>query len=260
MLIELHGTPGGRSPEAYAEAAVAAGLDGVVVTDHERVDRVGRYVEALEAAGLKAFAGVELGLKAGVVVLIPRDPGDAAFAEASWKPEGEYCKSSDARSRAYELGGALIAGHPYCRELGNVLGDRVYTVKGLDGVEVRVGQGRLSWDRLADHAASKANAARLGGCGGDVERLGAAATVFDDGIEDQKELVGALVAGECLPLEIEDPANPRDREPPPPPAPREPRGGRDRERGGRGGRGDRDRGGRGDRERGGRRGGPRRRD
>ncbi len=249
MLIDLHIVPGDRSPTELAEAVVASGLDAVVVTDRNRIDRTDDYVAALTDAGISAYVGVELALEAGSLVLVPRDADDPSFRDARWKPDTGTWTVSDARDAVQGIDGALIAGHPYCRDLGSVLGDRVYRVKGLAAVETRAGRGKVSWDRLAEHAATKAQAAHVGSAGGRLDFLGSAATVFPGEAGDQAALVDALREGTCLPVEFEDPADPRDRKPPDPPPRREDRG--DRDGRGRGGR-DRDRGGRGGRDRGGR--------
>jgi len=236
-----------------AEAAAAAGLDGIVVTDRHRTDRLPEFVSALERAGVRGFAGVELALKSGTLVLIPRSPEDPDFADAEWRPSGEHWNWKEALSRVAAVDGAVLAGHPYCRDLGSVLGDRVYSLKGIAGVETRVGRGKNSWDRLADHAANAASAARLGSSGGDPQTLGIAATVVSGEVADQAALVDAILARSCLPVELDDPAAPKDRQPPPPRPRRDDDGGRggrergDRGRGERGGRGgdDRGRGGRG---------------
>jgi len=230
MLIDLHTAPGRQTPAELAEAARSAGLDAVVVTDRNRIDRTDAYVEALEDAGVRGYVGVELALKAGTLVLVPRDPEASAFRDAKWAPGGPTWAMADALDAVREIDAALIAGHPYCRELGSVLGDRVYRVKGLAAVETRAGRGMLSWDRLAEHAAQKARATQLGSSGGDPAFLGRAATVFPGEAGDQAALVDALREGNCLAVEFDDPANPRDRTPPEPPPRREPRD-RDGDRG-----------------------------
>jgi hypothetical protein len=245
LLIDLHAAPGDRSPEAFAAAVTAAGLDAVVITDRNRIDRSDAYVEALTKVGVRAYVGVEFGLEAGTLVLVPTDPDDAAFRDGTWKPTGAAWSIPDALEAAAAVDGVLIAGHPYCRDLGRVLGDRVYRVKGVAGVETRVGRGQLSWDNLAEHAARKADAAQLGSSGGDPNALGAAGTVFPGEAGTQSALVDSIRDGLCLAIEMDDPASPRDRTPPEPPPRRESRDdrdGRDRDRGGRGGR---DGGGRG---------------
>ena len=59
--------------------------------------------------------------------------------------------------------GILIGGHPYCRDLGNIFGDRIYQVKGLAALEVRVGRGKMQWDNMADTAADRLQLVRVGG-------------------------------------------------------------------------------------------------
>lgn len=258
MLIDLHANPGQLSPEQLAEKTLDAGLDALVVTQANTTEGVAAYLEALRGEELLAFAGVELPLAEGSVVFIPREANEAFYA-ASWRPGLRVWDLKGLRERLADEDGAVIISHPYLRVGGGALGDRSYAIKNVTAVEVRVNDGRVGWDHLADHLAHKRDAARLGSCGGDANRLGMAATVVGPDVETQADLVKALTPNQCMPVEFDDPnGTPRDRTVPKA-APREPRrdggrGGRDGGRGGRdGGRGGRDggRGGRGGREGGG---------
>ncbi len=214
MLIDLHGNPAELSPAAFAKAAVAAGLDAVVVTDSNRTDRLDDYLDALEDAGVAAYAGVELTLDRGTLVFIPRDLDDAFFDEVwpqSWTLES-------ALSYVSKFDGILIGGHPYCRDLGNIFGDRIYQVKGLAALEVRVGRGKMQWDNMADTAADRLQLVRVGGSG-DGKWVGRAATSIKGDIETQPELVEAIEARLCWPVEFEPLNEPRDRSLPEPSRP-----------------------------------------
>ena len=212
MLIELHAVPGDRNPVELAKAALAAGLEAVVVTDTERTDRLDDYLDALEDAGVAAFAGIELRLERGRLVLIPRELDDA-FYDVRWS-KGSPWTLAEAQAQAKALDAILIAAHPYNRDLPGYMGDRIYTLKGVLGLEVRVGQGRPGWDLLAEEAAERLSAVRIGSCGGDISALGRAATVVDADIEEQPDLVAALEAGKTWPVEFEDPNSPRPIERP----------------------------------------------
>ncbi len=255
MLVDPHANPGDLDPAAFAAACHAAGLDAVVVADRLSTHRLDAYLDALEEAGLAAFAGVELPLERGSVVAIPAEDGPAfrqtKWGTTTWTPEM-------VAERLRDFDGALIASHPYLREGPGAMGDRIYFLKGLVGVQTRAGRGELSWDAMADRAADRKKLVRVGSSGGSMAHMGAAATVVPGEIDDQAALVAALRDGPTLVVEFDDPQAPRDRRPPR----REPREARDDRRGGRdGGRGrGRDRDGRGGRERGGRGRGPRRRD
>lgn len=206
MLIDLFGSPADFSPEQFAKAAVAAGLDAVLVADRERTDRLDDYLDALEDLGVAAYAGVELVLDKGSLIFVPRDPDDDFF-ETQW-PHNATLQS--ALERLAGMDGLIIANHPYCRDLGNVFGDRIYNVKNLSALIVRVGRGKAQWDAMADSAAERLNAVRIAGSG-DPKMLGRAVTVLDGDIEMQPELCEAIERKNAWPLEMEPLDQPRDR-------------------------------------------------
>ena len=218
MIIDSHVSPGDLAPADLAQAIVDAGLDGVVIADNNRVDRLADYLDAAEDAGLQAFAGVELTLDRGTLVFVPRYADDAFFMHR-WSPGAKLWALPDALECARALDGALLAGHPYHRDREPILGDLVYGITDIVGIETRVGQARHIWNELADSAMRVMKAAPLGTCGGDLARLGLAGTVIPGEIEDEAALVDALTARDCLAVELRDVGEPyrppRSFEPPP---------------------------------------------
>lgn len=248
MLIDVHAAPQTTPPTAFAEAAQAAGLHGVVITAPD-LDRWSDYADAFDDVGLVPFMGIALPLTRGTLVFVPRDADDEALDAVDWTPPAGGFEPADAQALIEGLNGLTLITHPYYRDADPAIGDRVYGIKNIGGVVTRVGAGKLTWDMMADGFATKRGLARLGSAGGDVGLLGRAATVFPAGIETQDGLIDAIEAGQTLPVELDDPADPRDRRGPPPAPPRR----ESRDRDDRGGRGRRDdRGGRGRDDRGGR--------
>ena len=76
---------------------------------------------------------------------------DAAFLGAAWSSGAGRWDTAAALSACKAVPGAIIAGHPYCRDLESVLFDTVFTLPGLAAVETRVARGRPLWDAMADH-------------------------------------------------------------------------------------------------------------
>lgn len=248
MLIDPHANPGDLEPAAFAAACRDAGLDAVVVADRLSTHRLDDYLDALEDAGVMGFAGVELPMDRGAIVAIPTEDDDA-FRDTKW---GTLTWTAEmVADRLADFDGLLISTHPYLREDGGAMGDRIYVLKGLGGVQTRVGRGELGWDAMADRAADRKKLTRLGSSAGSMKYIGAAATALVGDIEEQADLVAALRDGPALVVEFDDPKAPRDRREPRR-EPREERGERrDRDDRGRGrGRG-RDRDDRGGRGRGG---------
>ncbi|MCB9549002.1 MAG: hypothetical protein H6706_24635 [Myxococcales bacterium] len=255
MLIDLHVAPGDRTPANLAAAVAAAGLDGAVIAESD-LDRWDAFADAFEALDLVPYLGIALPLDQGALLFVPRDLDDPTLDDGFAAPKGGWTLAS-ALDRLAGLDGAIVAAHPFCRDLGDTLGDRVAEVKGLTAVVTRVGRGKVSWDRQADDAAARQGAGRVGSSGGYAAYLGRAATIVADDADIQEALVEALEAGNTLPIEFDDPRAPRDRS-----LPGADRGGRrDDRRDDRGGRRD-DRGHRDDRggRRDDRRGPPRRDD
>jgi hypothetical protein len=244
VLIEVHANPGAMEPAVFADAVADTGLDAVVITRTNRTDGLEAYVSALDEEDIEAYVGVELPLDRGAVVFIPRSPD--ALKEYDWSTKAAHWTLEEINERLQSVDGAVIAAHPYFRDETPPMGDRVYRLNPLSGVVTRIGRGRSAWDRLADQVADKRNGAKLASSGGVLEHLGCAGTVVPDSVESQADLVDALLAGACLPVELDDPDNPRDRVPPQPIARTQGEDGR------RDGRRDDRRGGRRDDRRGGR--------
>ncbi|MFN3201356.1 MAG: hypothetical protein ACE366_23345 [Bradymonadia bacterium] len=273
MLIDPHVNPGDLSPEALAQRIDDAQLEGVVITDGNRTDRTEAYIKAVEAQDLWAFAGVELALEKGSLILIP-EVADADFFGAKWSPGPRLWSFDAVAERIKDFKGIVMAGHPYHRDLESALVDQVYALPRIDAIETRIGQGHHVWNGLADTAAAHLKAATAGSSGGDLDRLGHGVTVIPGESLTQAELVAALRERNTLPVTFQsaEERHPRERGLERARARREeggddrrPRrsrdddrrgGGRDRRGGRDGGRGGRD-GGRGGRDggRGGRDGG-----
>ncbi|MEZ4434666.1 MAG: PHP-associated domain-containing protein [bacterium] len=211
MLIDLHACPGDLDPDTFAAACRDAGLDAVVVADRLRTDRLDDLLDALDDAGVIGFVGVQIPLDRGAVVLIPSDDDDR-FRAMRFAPPWT---AESLATRLADFDGVVLAAHPYNRERdgGPVMGDRLYflKLKQLAAVETRLGRGEPGWDRLAEQAADKRGLARVGSSSGDVKFLGHAVTVVVGEVETQGDLCDALRAGRTLPIELEDPANPRKR-------------------------------------------------
>ncbi len=254
MLLDLHANPGDLTPTEFAKKVADAGLDAVVVTRTNRADGLDPYLDALDAEEIDGYVGVELALEKGLIVYLPNEENEEFF-DADWTNQGRLWTLAALNDRISEFNGAVIAAHPYCRDAESVLGDQVYRLPKLTAMTTRIGRGRQAWDKLADSAAQKKNVACVGSSGGHTDFLGSAATVFDETVESQEDLVRAIGEKRCLLVEMDDPNAPRDRRTPQ----RRDNRSNDRGRDGRG-RGDRNRrGGRRDgRGRGDRNRGPRR--
>ncbi len=63
-MIDLHMhsifSDGSKTPEELVDEAVALGLQGIALTDHDTVAGIPRFLAAAEAAGIRAVSGVEV--------------------------------------------------------------------------------------------------------------------------------------------------------------------------------------------------------
>jgi hypothetical protein len=262
MLIDLHvhshHTRGcALAPRDVLRRAKAAGLDGVAFTDLNTLDGLEEFRAAGREEGILALCGVEIATDRGHYLCFFPDPAKVpappqVFGSATPWPV------RDVLAKVHELGGVVVAAHPYDKTVERPSGDFIFTLDGLSAIEGLNVHRKGPTNDLAVEAADHMNLPCTGasGASSSLDEVGKAATLFRDPVASEVDLVKQLRAGTvwCVALGVTPgPAEPssRDRG--------ERRGGdrRDREhrgeRGGRGGEGGgRPRGGRG-------RGGPGRR-
>lgn len=108
--------------DAVLKSAMEAGLDGVVVTDHDCISYAVASVERAEALGLVGIPGVEISTADGHLLGIgidTRPPAGLAFTETV--------------RRIRQAGGIAVVPHPFQRSRHGVSAD---TITGCDGIEV----------------------------------------------------------------------------------------------------------------------------
>jgi len=258
MLIDLHvhslHTRGcSLVPREVLRRAKDVGLDGVAFTDLNTLDGLEEIRAAGREEGLLALCGVELVTDRGHYLCFFPDPARVpappqVFGAATPWPARE------ALAKVRELGGVVVAAHPYDKTIDRPSGDFIFAVDGLSAIEGLCSRASAPANDLAVEAADHMNLPCVGGSGahGGLDELGKAATLFRDPVRSEADVVAQLRGGSvfCVAIGVTpQPVTHGERD-------RGPR--RDGHRGERGG--DRDRGG--DRRRGGGgrgRGGPGRR-
>jgi predicted metal-dependent phosphoesterase TrpH len=220
MLIDLHAhsrsSPGCLlTPRDVLRRAKQAGLDGVAFTDTSGMDGLGEIREAGAAEGILALCGVEIATDHGHYLAFFPDPEKVPalpqiFGTPPWPVREVLTKVAD-------MGGVVVAAHPYDRSIERPGGDVIFTLDGLSAVEGLNARCKGSTNDLAMEAAD----------------------LFRDPVHGEADLAAQLKAGTvfCVAIGV----TPRPVEA------RDPRAREDRGRGGRGGQGRRERGGRGDR-------------
>lgn len=195
--IDLHvhtrGSDGWGSPEAIAENAVEAGLDGLVITDHHLTyTREGLEVaEACREAGLWVFHGCEYSAAEGHL-LVYGVPVESLRL-------GRYADMQKVIDLVTEFGGVAVPAHPYFGYRAK-LGDQVHRLRRVRALEVANGQRAVKEPGANRRALRAANLGSRKGTGGsdahDPAYVGVCYTEFQGNIRSSWDLVKALKRGD----------------------------------------------------------------
>ncbi len=203
MLIDLHIHSNHRKDSNLEAKEIIARakntvLDGIVFTDD------GYYEDAQE---LKEY-GLELGLivlfgaeiytdKGHMLIYLPDPKGLAQFC-------GSEQKISEITDKINSMGGAIIAAHPYKKDIEKPLGDGLFNIHGLTAIETESGFSDNTANMLAYDAAVRLGIQMVGGSATktDYENLGAYATIFAGRISTEEELVDKLRNSRYYPVTI----------------------------------------------------------
>src|SRR5262245_2795229 len=246
MLIDLHvhshlSKGCELNPRLVLERSAALGLDGVAFTETNTQDGFEELLDLARATPLKIFVGLELVTDKGQYLCFFPRPELAPEPVQMWGSNREKpWSAAECLPKVKSLGAAIVAARPYDRDFPNPAGDYVLTLQCLSAVE---GYNPKVRQRANDLAVEAAESLRLPCVGGSdaraaLDEVGRAATLFKRPVNNQRELVDAILAGELWAVAVGD--IPRLT-----PAGRDSDRERDRDRRGGGGRDrDRDRGGR----------------
>jgi hypothetical protein len=100
-------------------------------------------------------------------------------------------------AKVRELGGVIVAAHPYDKTIERPSGDFIFTLDGLSAVEGLNARRKGPANDLAIEAADHMNLPCIGSSGahGSLDELGKAATLFRDTVSSEADLVAQLRAG-----------------------------------------------------------------
>ncbi len=209
MLIDLHvhtnASEGFSLSLADAiERAKARGLSGILLAECDVVPDIDAVDALAEKARFPVFVGVDVDASDGRLIAIPPDPTDSRFVEQTWRNADGDTRIADVVRVMNDLGGAVLAAHPYLDDGGPQLGDRVFRTRGLSGIEVLCGVDDDLANDLALEAAASMGLPTFGGSdtGPDGQRLGVYCTAFASEITSQPELVAAIKEGAYWPVEL----------------------------------------------------------
>lgn len=194
MFIDLHVHTSRYSgcarntPEEMVTAAIAAGLDGMVITEHE-VMWERQELAALQSQfpQIKLFRGVE----------ITNGYGDDFLIYGVDDPRVYSLEHGIANmiQSVQEAGGAVTLAHPFRFE--SVVPDGVYE-RPVDAVEVMSGNMVSYMDEKVTALWRELGATAVSNSDGHLwDRLGCFGNLFWDEIADERALAAAIRAGRC---------------------------------------------------------------
>jgi hypothetical protein len=200
MLIDLHvhshHTAGcALKPAEALRRAREAGLDGVAFTDTNTLEGLEEFRAAGREEGLLALCGVEITTDRGHYLCFFPDPAKVPappqmFGNTPW-PAREVVR------RVGEMGGVVVAAHPYDKTVERPSGDFIFTLEGLAAVEGLNGRRKGPANDLAVEAADHMGLPCTGASGAldGLEPIGKAATLFREPVASEADLVRQLRAG-----------------------------------------------------------------
>jgi PHP-associated len=200
MLIDLHvhshHTPGcALAPRDVVRRAKDVGLDGVVFTDLNTLDGLEEIRAAARDEAFLALAGVELTTDRGHYLCYFPDPAKIPappqmFGTTPW-PAREVVK------HVRDLGGVVVAAHPYDKSIERPSGDFIFTLEGLSALEGLCARRKGPANDLAVEAADHMSLPCVGGSGAQptLDDVGKAATLFRDPVSSEADVVRQIRGG-----------------------------------------------------------------
>ena len=192
MLIDLHAheelfSPcGGMSLEEAVEAARALGLQGICITNHDSMEIKKAAAGFLRDCGFPVFVGVEMATTDGDIVALGLDSLPKGIPTAQ-----EFVDFVNAQN------GFCFAAHPYSIARRS-LGDKIFTLRGLHGVEVANGANTVQDDDKALRACKRLGLIPVGGSDAHfTEDIGRCVTWLPKSVTTVHELVEVLKSGKC---------------------------------------------------------------
>lgn len=167
------------------------GLDGICITDHESMGLVEKAAQVSHEMNFPVFVGAEVLTFEGDLLIFGVDhlPGFMMHAQ-------------DLIDWTNLHGGVAISAHPY-RQNGRGIGDKLFSLKGLAGIEGLNGSTPAYLNRKGQETAGAMNIPVVGSS--DAHRLhkvGVYATQFQGLVRDMKDLVDGIKAGQVSPMEF----------------------------------------------------------
>ncbi|MCX7944620.1 MAG: PHP domain-containing protein [Deltaproteobacteria bacterium] len=203
MFLDLHvhsNRAKGSNLDPYEIVARAKNtiLDGVVFTDEGYSENDIKLRDYGRELGLIVLFGKEVRTDKGHMLIYLPDP--VRLNELS----GDEFKINEVIKIVRSMGGAIVAAHPYKKDIDKPLGDGLFSVEGLTAIETESGFSDNTANMLAYEAASRLGLPMVGGSAtkDDFENLGVYATLFAGKVGDEQGLVDKLLNSRYYPVTI----------------------------------------------------------
>jgi hypothetical protein len=206
MLVDLqvHVGESGLPLQAALDRAAAIGLDGIVAVADDAVPKL----PAQANGSVRVFAGAVVSTDRGLYLTFFRAPNEVPSLEELFGPRRDgVWPVRDVMARTHAIGGAVVAVAPYDPTVAHPGGDILYTLPSLAAVQSISPAHPAAPVEPAIEAAECLGLPCVGGSGArhSVEEIGRGATLFAQALQNEQELVNALLAGACWPVEFSAP-------------------------------------------------------
>lgn len=196
MLIDLHNhtiplsIDSGLRPTRLIELARERGLDGICLTEHDRLWKPDDLARLCDETGFLILAGCEVTTRIGHVLAfglreLPTGHNDLTIL----------------RQAADRDGAVLVAAHPL--RAGQRIADHSHLLPLFDGVEAYNGTESNNHNSLAAHFADSLDCAATGGSDAHADyEIAVCATSFESSIACEADLIAALREKRCRPVDL----------------------------------------------------------
>ena len=200
MIIDLHvhsrHTPGcAIDPSEAVRRAHAAGLDGICFTDLDTLAGLEEFRALAKEAPIKVFVALELAAERGHYLVFFPQPEKVPELGQLLGPKPWVVK--DVLAKLNQLGAAVVAAHPFEKDMESPVGDLLYTLRGLAGIEVHNPRVKAGANELAVEAAEHLRVPCVSGSASKphLEDMGRAGTLFKRPVASEADIVEQLKQG-----------------------------------------------------------------
>ncbi|MCC5909345.1 MAG: PHP domain-containing protein [Clostridiaceae bacterium] len=199
MIIDIHIHEKNNSKDSHIslneiiDKAKEMGLDGVCITDHDSNGLMEKAHAIAEERDFLVIVGAEILTYEGDMLVFGLDhlPKEKLHADELMK-------------LVEQSNGVAISAHPF-RPTNRAMGNYNRSLKGFRGIEAFNGTTKSQYNILAYYLAQELNLPALGGSDAHhIHQIGQYATLFPDGIRDEKDLIQAILSNKVSPVIYEN--------------------------------------------------------